>query len=84
MSSNLLVIWLSEIKAWITVIFAHVFPEYPEIGVAVVVISLGTFLYYVLRGRFHAAPKMALSIFACLVFLFYALHWLAKLYRVAF
>ncbi len=64
-------------------IYSFVFPEYPEIGLAVVLISAVLFAYYTAKGSAKSAAKLALSVFVTLSFLLYVLHCLIKIYHVA-
>jgi hypothetical protein len=60
-------------------IYEVVFPEYPEIGIVVVVICLLSFVLYLLRGNVTMAIKSGIGGFLLLTFLLFSFHELIRL-----
>lgn len=80
---DLFSVWGQEAAKLIIALFEYIFPEYPKVGLAVFVTSGIFFLFYLVKGRFVAALKMAGSTLVTLTFLLYVIHILIKLYHVA-
>lgn len=80
---DLLSVWAQQLSTLIVAIFEYIFPEYPKVGLAVVVTAVIFLVYYSLRGRFDFALKMAGSTLVTLIFLLYVAHILIKLFHIA-
>lgn len=74
--------WGHKANSWILELFHYIFPEYPQIGLAVFVTSAIFFIYYLFRSTVLTALKMSLSTLAFFSFLLFFVHALIKLYRV--
>jgi len=62
-------------------IYDVVFPEFPEIGIAVLAICLLSFLLYLVRGNVTMALKSGIGGFLLLTFLLFSFHEFIRLVR---
>jgi hypothetical protein len=74
--------WMRFLSKWITKGYEFVFPEFPKIGIAVLILSALFLVYYACRGRFSSALKMSGSILMLMTVLLYAAHLLIKIFKI--
>jgi hypothetical protein len=65
-------------------IFTFIFPDMPEIGVPVLIISVLVFLYYLLRRNLATGFKMGTSTFVVLALILFITHHLLKILHLGF
>jgi len=81
MLSDVLSAWVQRASELILNATYYVFPEYPQIGLAVVITVLLFFAYYLVQMKLVAGFKISFIILMALSFVLFVIHLMIKLYH---
>ncbi len=71
------------VSEWLLYTYGIIFPEYPKIGFAIFIAAAIFLAYFSVKGEFKVAFKMCFSTIIFFSVVFFFLHWLLKVFRVA-
>jgi hypothetical protein len=66
----------------LNVVFEYIFPEFPRIGIFLVMLCGALFLFYCFKGGPQQGAKVAIGIFIAAVFFLYLLHTILRLANI--
>ena len=60
--------------------FQLIFPELPSVGIAVCLLTIGLFSYYLVKSGLQQALKISLVVLGVMLFILYMVHSFDKLF----